>query len=81
MNFMPTPTYAEKLKHPKWQKRRLEKMQGAGWHCEKCWETEKGNSTFITSDIAKDATRGITSCPNWSAFAAIATLATISTTE
>jgi hypothetical protein len=28
--------YKEKLNQPKWQKRRLEIMQKAGWKCEKC---------------------------------------------
>lgn len=29
-------TYAEQLKHPKWQKRRLEKMAAADFRCEEC---------------------------------------------
>ena len=29
-------TYAEKLKDPRWQKKRLEVMQSAGFRCEDC---------------------------------------------
>jgi 5-methylcytosine-specific restriction endonuclease McrA len=34
-------TYAEKLKHPKWQKKRLEVLQLSNFTCEWCGETEK----------------------------------------
>lgn len=34
-------TYTEKLKDPRWQKRRLEKMQAASWRCESCGEFKK----------------------------------------
>lgn len=34
-------TYGERLKHPKWQRARLERIEAAGWKCEKCGETEK----------------------------------------
>lgn len=34
-------TYAEQIKHPKWQKKRLEVLEAADWKCEKCGETEK----------------------------------------
>lgn len=34
-------TYGEQLKHPKWQRARLERLDAAGWKCEKCGETEK----------------------------------------
>lgn len=29
-------TYADKLKDPRWQKRRLELFEAAGWRCEEC---------------------------------------------
>ena len=29
-------TYAEKLKHPKWQQRRLQLLESAKWKCERC---------------------------------------------
>jgi hypothetical protein len=29
-------TYSEKLKDPRWQKRRLEALEGAGWKCQRC---------------------------------------------
>jgi hypothetical protein len=29
-------TYAEQLKHPNWQRKRLEMLDGAGWECENC---------------------------------------------
>lgn len=29
-------TYAEKLKDPRWQKKRLEVLESAGWKCEYC---------------------------------------------
>lgn len=32
--------YAEQLKHPKWQRRRLEIMSRAGFACEQCGDTE-----------------------------------------
>lgn len=34
-------TYSEKLKHPFWQKKRLEVMQRDGWRCRKCGAAEK----------------------------------------
>jgi len=34
-------TYSEQLKHPKWQKRRLEILNRAGFRCESCEESEK----------------------------------------
>lgn len=33
-------TYADKLKHPKWQKRRLEVLSKADWKCELCSDDE-----------------------------------------
>lgn len=33
-------TYAEKLKDPRWQKKRLEVMQQAGFECEECGDKE-----------------------------------------
>lgn len=29
-------TYAQQLKHPNWQKKRLEVLESAGWACEQC---------------------------------------------
>jgi len=29
-------TYAEKLKDPRWQRKRLEVLQAAGWRCQSC---------------------------------------------
>lgn len=34
-------TYAEKLKHPKWQKRRLKIMEASGFTCSGCGSDEK----------------------------------------
>lgn len=34
-------TYAEKLKDPRWQKRRLEVLEAAGWKCQACKATDK----------------------------------------
>lgn len=33
-------TYAEKLKDPRWQRKRLEVMESAGWKCEKCGRSD-----------------------------------------
>lgn len=33
-------TYTEQLRHPKWQKKRLEVLEAAGWQCEWCGDTE-----------------------------------------
>lgn len=35
------PTYAEQLKHPNWQRKRLEVLESANWSCERCKDTEK----------------------------------------
>ncbi len=37
--FAETP-YGRKLRHPKWQRARLEAMQLAGWNCTRCGDTE-----------------------------------------
>jgi len=34
-------TYSEKLKDPRWQKRRLEKLNAAGWKCDHCNAADK----------------------------------------
>jgi hypothetical protein len=34
-------TYAEKLKDPRWQKRRLEVLEAANWQCSECHSTER----------------------------------------
>jgi hypothetical protein len=34
-------TYAEQLKHPNWQRKRLEMLEAAGWTCSKCGDKEK----------------------------------------
>lgn len=34
-------TYSDKLKHPKWQKKRLGVFNRAKWKCQRCGETEK----------------------------------------
>lgn len=34
-------TYFEKLKDPRWQKRRLQLLEAAGWACEECGVKEK----------------------------------------
>jgi hypothetical protein len=36
-------TYAEKLKDPRWQKRRLEVLESAGWKCSSC---ERSDATL-----------------------------------
>jgi hypothetical protein len=33
-------TYADKLRDPKWQKKRLEMLEKAGWKCERCGTNE-----------------------------------------
>lgn len=33
-------TYAEKLKDPRWQRKRLEVMKQAGFKCEICWDSQ-----------------------------------------
>jgi hypothetical protein len=33
-------TYTEQLKHPNWQRKRLEVMESAGWECENCGTKE-----------------------------------------
>lgn len=33
-------TYAEKLKHPKWQKKRLQVLNKYGFMCNMCWDDE-----------------------------------------
>ena len=33
--------YSELLKHPKWQRARLERLEAAGWACETCAATQK----------------------------------------
>lgn len=33
-------TYAEQLRHPNWQKKRLEALQNAEWKCERCHDKE-----------------------------------------
>ncbi len=35
-----TPTYSEKLKDPRWQKRRLEILQRDQWTCQRCGDLE-----------------------------------------
>lgn len=34
-------TYSEQLKDPRWQKKRLEVLERAGWACEVCFESDK----------------------------------------
>ena len=33
--------YTEKLKNPRWQKKRLEILERDGWQCRSCWENNK----------------------------------------
>lgn len=33
-------TYGEQLKHPNWQRRRLERLQSAGWRCAECGDAD-----------------------------------------
>lgn len=37
---MKKKTYFEKLKDPRWQKKRLEALDNAEWRCEYCYESE-----------------------------------------
>lgn len=37
---MPTLSYAEQLKHPFWQRRRLERLSASGFACERCHDDE-----------------------------------------
>lgn len=34
------PTYSELLRDPRWQKKRLEKLEAAEWRCERCCDSE-----------------------------------------
>lgn len=34
-------TYADKLRSPKWQRKRLEILERAGWKCQSCGATDK----------------------------------------
>jgi 5-methylcytosine-specific restriction endonuclease McrA len=34
-------TYSEKLKDPRWQKKRLQILERDGWTCQDCWTTSK----------------------------------------
>lgn len=38
---MPKMSYAEQLKHPNWQRRRLERLELAEWSCDHCGAKEK----------------------------------------
>lgn len=38
-------TYSEQLKHPNWQRRRLEVLEGAGWACQNCGD--KGTTLHV----------------------------------
>ena len=38
---MENKTYLEKLKDPRWQKKRLEILERDGWKCMACGEKEK----------------------------------------
>ena len=40
---MTTPTYSEQLKHPLWQRKRLQVLERAGWACQACG----GNTTQL----------------------------------
>jgi hypothetical protein len=37
---MPNLTYSEQLKHPNWQRKRLEVLAAASWECANCGDTE-----------------------------------------
>ena len=43
MGIKMAKTYAEKLRDPRWQKKRLEVLANADFHCEKCFD---GQSTL-----------------------------------
>ena len=38
MSYVP---YSEKMKDPRWQRKRLEILQRDNWSCTECWEIEK----------------------------------------
>lgn len=38
---MSKKSYAEKLKDPRWQRKRLEVFKAYGWQCRKCWSKDK----------------------------------------
>lgn len=38
---MAKKSYSEKLKDPRWQKKRLEILERDGWACQGCYDTEK----------------------------------------
>ena len=37
---MPVAKYSEKLKDPRWQKKRLKILERDEWHCQKCFDDE-----------------------------------------
>jgi hypothetical protein len=38
------PSYSDLLKDPRWQKKRLKKLEAADWHCESCFD----NSSMLS---------------------------------
>ena len=47
-------TYSELLKHPKWQKKRLEILDRDGFQCRACWENSKTlhvHHTYYDKDL------------------------------
>lgn len=38
---MSKKSYSEKLKDPRWQKKRLEVLEAGRWQCRKCWSKDK----------------------------------------
>lgn len=38
---MTTPTYSEQLKHPLWQRKRLQVLERANWTCQACGATDR----------------------------------------
>lgn len=62
--------YYEKLKDPRWQKRRLEIMQKRGWKCESCTCGEKDGRQFHVHHLYYVSGRSPWSYPDW-AFAVL----------
>lgn len=63
-------TYPEKLRDPRWQKKRLEIFQRDNWRCTKCGATERSlqiHHLFYLSDMEPweyDQTSLVTLCDN-----------------
>lgn len=59
-------TYAEQLKHPNWQRKRLEVMEAAGFECEECGAADDmlhvHHKRYVKGRMAWDYERGELAC-------------------